>query len=120
MTISVPTIISEYLAASNRDDVDAVLACFTSDATVVDEDKDWHGHAGIREWRTTVANAYEYTVELRGIVTLGELDGVESYDVYTHLEGNFPGGTVDLTTRFGLRDEHIASLEIVPTNTTQS
>jgi len=30
-----------------------------------------------------------------------------------HLEGNFPGGTVDLTSRFGLRG--IARLEIVPT-----
>jgi SnoaL-like protein len=120
MTDSPPTIIFEYLAASDRQDVDAVVNCFTSDATVIDEDKDWQGHARIREWRTTVANAYEYTVVLRGTVALGELDGVERYDVYTHLEGNFPGGTVDLTNRFGLRDEHIASLEIVPTDNTQS
>ena len=34
--------------------------------------------------------------------------------MYTHLEGNFPGGTVDLTNRFGLRDGLIARLEIVP------
>jgi len=48
MTDSPPTIIFEYLAASDRQDVDAVLNCFTSDATVIDEDKDWQGHARIR------------------------------------------------------------------------
>ena len=70
--------------------------------------------AGIREWRERVANAYEYTVEVRGAAARGQVDGVERHDVYTHLEGNFPGGTVDLTNRFGLRDGRIARLEIVP------
>ena len=37
-----------------------------------------------------------------------------------HLEGNFPGGTVDLTFRFGLRDDRIATLQIVPTETAES
>jgi hypothetical protein len=32
--------------------------------------------------------------------------------VRTHLEGNFPGGTVDLRYRFGLRDGRIAELRI--------
>ena len=41
MTISLPTIISEYLAASDRGDLDAVLACFTEDAVVLDEDREW-------------------------------------------------------------------------------
>src|SRR5260221_11976320 len=115
MTNSMPTMISEYLAAADRGDVDAVVACFADDATVLDEDKEWHGHAGIRQWRTKVASAYEYTVEVRRVVGLGKTDGVERYDVYTHLEGNFPGGTVDLTDRFGLRDGLITRLEIVPT-----
>jgi hypothetical protein len=46
---------------------------------------------------------------------VGEVDGVEGHDVYLHLEGNFPGGEVDLTDRFALRDGRIARLEIVPT-----
>lgn len=61
-----------------------------------------------------MATAYEYTVEVRGATELGLVDGVERLNVHTHLEGNFPGGTVDLTNRFGLRDERIASLQIVP------
>jgi ketosteroid isomerase-like protein len=117
MTISLPTIISEYFAASDRRDVDAVVASFAEDAVVVDEDKVWRGHAGIRQWRETVATAYEYTVDVRSADALGEVGGVDRLDVHTHLEGNFPGGTVDLTDRFGLRGGRIATLEIVPSAT---
>jgi hypothetical protein len=120
MTGPVATIVSEYLAAADRRDVDAIVACFANDATVLDEDQEWHGHAGIRAWRTAVAGAYEYTVEMLRTVALGEIDGVERHDVYTHLEGNFPGGTVDLTNRFWLRDKRITRLEIVPTEGAES
>src|SRR4051812_4242390 len=115
MASSLPTIVSDYFAAADRGVVDAIVACFWNDATVRDEDREWQGHAGIRGWRTRVAPAYEYTVEVRRTVGLGKSDGVERYDVYTHLEGNFPGGTVDLTNRFGLRDGSITLLEIAPT-----
>ena len=120
MTRSVPTIVSEYLAAADRRDVDAIVACFANDATVLDEDREWHGHAGIRTWRTAVATTYEYTVEVLRTVALGEIDGVARHDVYTHLEGNFPGGTVDLTNRFWLQDPRITRLEIVPTEGAES
>lgn len=113
-------IISEYLTAADHGDVDAIVACFANDATVLDEDQEWHGHAGIRQWRTEVATAYNYTVEVRRTVGRGVIEGVERHDVYTHLEGNFPGGTVDLTNRFGLRDGCIARLEIVPTQGVES
>jgi hypothetical protein len=120
MTSSLPTIISEYFAAADRGDLEAILTCFTDDATVLDEDRDWHGHAGIRHWRTQVANAYEYTVDVRRAVDNGAIDDVERHDVYTHLEGNFPGGTVDLMQRFGLRNGRITRLEIFPTEGIES
>jgi hypothetical protein len=44
---------------------------------------------------------------------VGEVDGAERHDVHVHLEGNFPGGQVDLTDRFALRGGRIARLEIV-------
>ena len=119
MTDSLPTIISDYMAASDIGTVDAIVACFTDDAVVVDEDQEWLGRPRIREWRERVATAYEYTVEMRRAVPRGQVDGLERHDVYTHLEGNFPGGTVDLSNRFGLRDGLIARLEIVPTETTE-
>jgi hypothetical protein len=120
MTISLPTIISDYMAASDGGDVDAIVACFTDDAVVVDEDQEWRGRPRIREWRERVATAYEYTVEIRDAVPRGQVDGLERHDVYTHLEGNFPGGTVDLTNSFGLRAGHIVRLEIVPTAPSES
>jgi ketosteroid isomerase-like protein len=119
MTISLPTIITEYFAASERRDVDAVVASFAEDAVVIDEDKVWRGHAGIRQWRETVATAYEYTVDVRSADAIGQVDGVERHDVHTHLEGNFPGGTVDLTDQFGLREGRIATLAIVPSVTAE-
>jgi hypothetical protein len=120
MTNSLPTIISDYMAASASGNVDAIVACFTNDAVVVDEDHEWRGRPRIREWRERVATAYEYTVEVRSALPRGQIDGLERHDVHTHLAGNFPGGTVDLTNRFGLRDRYIARLEIVPTEATES
>ena len=119
MTRSMPTVISEYMAASDRRNVDAMVGCFTDDAVVIDENQEWRGRPAIREWRERVATAYEYTVDIRGTVPRGQVDGLERHDVDIHLEGNFPGGTVDLTNRFGLRDGIIARLEIVPTEATE-
>jgi ketosteroid isomerase-like protein len=118
-TGSLPPVIAEYLAASDRADAEAIVHCFAADAVVVDEGQHWRGAASIRRWRATVATAYQYTVQVTGAEALGEVDGVERHDVYLHLEGNFPGGEVDLTDRFALRDGRIASLEIVPTEATR-
>ena len=111
---SLPPVISAYLAASDRGDAEAVVRCFAQDAVVVDEGREWRGTAPIRRWRATVATAYQYTVQVTGAKAEGEVDGLEGHDVYLHLEGNFPGGQVDLTDRFALRGGRIARLEIVP------
>jgi ketosteroid isomerase-like protein len=114
-TDALPPVISDYLAASERSDVGAIVACFAPDGLVVDEDRTFRGGAEIRQWRESVATAYEYTVELTGAKTLGEADGVARYVVYTHLEGNLPGGKVDLTDQFAVRGGRIVRLEILPT-----
>jgi ketosteroid isomerase-like protein len=111
---SLPPIISEYLAASDRGDTEAIVRCFAEDAAVVDEDQEWRGTAAIRRWRATVATAYQYTVQVTGAEALGQADGAEHHHVHVHLEGNFPGGQVDLTDRFALHAGRIARLEIVP------
>jgi ketosteroid isomerase-like protein len=115
---SLPAVVSNYLAASEGDDIDAIVACFTEDAVVHDEDRHWRGAQAIRQWRENVATAYEYTVALIGSQALGEVDGGQRHAVYTHLEGNFPGGQVDLTNRFTLRGDLIVGLQIVPTAVT--
>jgi ketosteroid isomerase-like protein len=115
---SLPSVVSNYLAASDRDDIDAIVACFTEDAVVLDEDRHWRGAAAIRHWRENVATAFEYTVAIIRSEAVGTVDGAQRHDVYTHLEGNFPGGQVDLTNRFTLRGDLIAGLDIVPTAVT--
>jgi ketosteroid isomerase-like protein len=113
-----PPVVSNYLAASDRDDIDAIIACFTEDAVVLDEERRWRGAAAIRQWRERVATTFEYNVAIIRSEALGEADGAQRHDVYTHLEGNFPGGQVDLTNRFALRGDLIVGLEIVPTAAT--
>ncbi len=115
---SLPAGVAHDLAASDRDDIDAIVACFTNDAVVLDEDRHWRGADAIRQWCENVATAFEYTVAIIRSDALGEVDGAQRHDVYTHLEGNFPGGQVDLTNRFTLRGELIMGLEIVPTAVT--
>ena len=115
---SLPPVVSNYLDASDRDAIDAIVACFTEDAVVLDEDRHWRGAAAIRQWRENVATAFEYTVAIIGSEALGEVDSGQRLEVYTHLEGNFPGGEVDLTNRFSLRGDLIVGLEIVPTAVT--
>jgi uncharacterized protein (TIGR02246 family) len=118
-TGSLAPVISEYLAASDRGDTEALVHCFAEDAVVVDEGREWEGTAAIRRWRATVATAYQYTVQVTGVKALGEADGAERHDVHVHLEGDFPGGEVDLTDRFALHAGRIARLEIVPTEATR-
>jgi ketosteroid isomerase-like protein len=103
-----PAVVARYYAVAEAGDVDAVLACFTADAHVHDEDRDYRGRAEIRSWREDVANRFTYTTEITKVEQLGE--GVHL--VHTHLEGDFPGGVVDLTQRFTVSGGLICDLEI--------
>ncbi len=51
LDLNLPAVISDYLAASNHADTDAIVACFTPDALVIDEDRRWRGTEAIRRWR---------------------------------------------------------------------
>ncbi|MEU3186767.1 nuclear transport factor 2 family protein [Streptomyces sp. NPDC006923] len=110
MVKDLPDAVAGYLKADRERDSDALLGWFTRDAEVTDEDRAYRGHAEIRRWREGAAAAYEYSVAVLG----SEPVGTDGHVVRTRLEGNFPGGTVDLTYRFTLRDGLIAGLEIAP------
>lgn len=104
----VPEVITRYYEAAARDDVDELIACFTDDAWVVDEDHRHEGKDAIRAWRQSTSSAYTYTTDVRDVIATG--DG--QYRALTHVEGTFPGGEVDLSQDFTLRDGLISSLEI--------
>jgi len=113
-SLALPQVISDYLAASDQRDVDAIVACFSVDAHVLDENKDRTGHAEIRQWREDVDTAFEYTSTVTDSTALGEINGAQRYGVVVHLQGNFPGGEVDLANSFTIRNGHIVDLRIVP------
>ncbi len=105
---STPDVITRYYDASAAGDLEALIGCFATDAHVRDEGHDYHGVAEIRSWRAKVASRFSYTTEITG----AEKTGHGQYLVSTHLEGDFPGGAVDLDQRFTLVGEHIADLSI--------
>lgn len=110
MSIRFPFQVAVYLDAVARDDVEASLAAFTPDAVVIDEGREYRG-AEIREWRMTSASEYTYTTDFR---TLEAIDDTHFVALH-HLEGDFPGGVVDLRYRFALAPGgRIERLEIAP------
>ncbi|WP_382308651.1 hypothetical protein [Herbiconiux sp. UC225_62] len=110
MSIRFPFQVAVYLDAVARDDLEASLAAFTADAVVIDEGRERRG-ADIREWRQTTATEYTYTTDFRSLEAADESHFVALH----HLEGDFPGGVVDLRYRFDLAaDGRIARLEIAP------
>ena len=50
MTIKLPPIIQKYVAVSNQHDVKSILACFSDDAVVRDEGKEFRGKEMIEGW----------------------------------------------------------------------
>jgi hypothetical protein len=108
--IDVPVVIETYQRAHDRRDVDAALAAFGSDATVIDDGVAYVGGERIASWLRNAASEYTYTRTLTGAEDLG--DG--AYLVHNHLSGDFPGGEVDLRYRIQLRDGLIHHVEIAP------
>ena len=108
MVISAPDLIIRYFAAQAARDFDTLLTLFAEDGVVIDEGRTRRGISEIRAWRENVAAAYEYTTELRNVAPCA--DG--TYVARVHLEGNFPGGSVDLAYRFTIDRDAIQKLEI--------
>lgn len=105
-----PATITTYLIAHRTRDVDAAVAQFTPDAAVTDEGRTYHGPDEIRGWLSRAGSEYSYTTELTAAARVDD----RHFDAVQHLEGDFPGGVVDLHYRFTLRDGSIAGLVIAP------
>jgi hypothetical protein len=101
-----PNPIKAYFAAANAHDADAMAACFTRDAVVRDEGRDW---TAIREWSEEVSRKYKPTVSVLGITESGGRTVVTG-----RVSGSFPGSPIDLRHLFTLEGDKIARLEIVP------
>jgi hypothetical protein len=105
-----PEAITVFLRAHQSRDLDDALKGFSSDATVVDDGTTYSGLESIRSWMSSSTSEFTYTTE----PVAAYQDDSDNYDVVQHLEGNFPGGTVDLHFRFALRDGELHELVIEP------
>jgi hypothetical protein len=105
-----PAAITTFLAAERPRRSGTALTQFTPGATVVDEARTHRGTEAIRAWLDTSASEFTYTVEP---VSAARTDDVHWFAV-NHLEGDFPGGVVDLRFAFVLEAGLIASLVIEP------
>jgi len=107
---NVPEIVKHYFELDAERDVDAIVALFAEDGTVIDEGETRNGLNAIRGWRTGAASEYEYTTMITGSEVLGD----NRHRVTARLEGNFPGKTVDLNHDFTIANDRIQRLEIAP------
>lgn len=107
MAFDLPDAVARYFATDKTGDAGRLAQCFTAAATVKDEKQVHTGRNAIEAWKAATATKYRYTVELLSIVADGDRCVVTG-----HLEGDFPGGSVDLRYIFELKGELIAALEI--------
>jgi len=107
MSINLPPIIKNYINASNAHDVKSILACFTDDAVVRDENETHRGKIDIEQWLRTTIEKYKFRFK--------PLDAEEhDRDIVVRVEisGTFPGSPISLDYRFALTNDKIASLII--------
>jgi hypothetical protein len=105
-----PDVIRRYLEAHDRRDVDASLSAFAPDAHVLDDGHDYYGLEAIRDWLARASTEFTYT----RLFLDATAESPNRWLVRNRLQGNFPGGVVDLRYRFTLVDGLIADLAIVP------
>ena len=106
-----PDNVKKFMTALDSRQGARALTLFTADAVVTDEGRDHSGPDEIEDWLTASVSEseYTYTTEFTGATTSGT-----TVDVVQHLEGNFPGGVVDLHYRFTLDGALIDRLVIEP------
>jgi hypothetical protein len=107
---AVPGVISAYFVAHDEGRTDDALDAFTSGARVFDDGHEYVGTEAIRHWLGAASRTFTYT---RTFVS-AEPAGEGGWLVVNHLEGDFPGGQVDLRYRFRLDIDWIVELHIAP------
>ena len=107
---ALPDVIARYQEAHDRRDTEAALDTFAVNAIVRDDGHEYRGTAEIRDWLSRASVEFTYT---RTLITAGNLDA-NTWLVTNRVEGNFPGGVVDLQYRYVLDDLMIQELDIAP------
>ena len=92
--------VTDYFALIDSVDKRRTIQVFASDVEVVDDGRTYSGRAAILDWLSGAASEYTTTAsELSSMIT------VNAASVVVRLEGNFPGGLIDLRHDFELDPE---------------
>ncbi|MEU0872211.1 nuclear transport factor 2 family protein [Nocardia brasiliensis] len=105
---ALPDNIKMFMTALSTPEDGRAVATFTTDAVVTDDGRTYTGRDEIEAWLTASAGEYTYTSEFTGATPTD----TTTIDVGQRLEGNFPGGVVDLHYRFTLDGTSISRLVI--------
>ena len=89
--VKLPRIIKNYVNASNKYDVQSILSCFSDDAFVHDEGKEFRGKKTIEGWIVKTIEKYKFHFEP---LTIKD-DNVEVI-VAVEVSGTFDGSPVSL------------------------
>ena len=105
MPISLPPIIQRYVDASNAHDVRSILACFTDEAVVRDENETRHGKIDIERWASETIDKYKFHFE-----PLSVEERKNETVVSMEVSGSFPGSPITLDYHFTVANETISLL----------
>ncbi len=107
MTTKLPAAVTAYLAADKARDLDKLCQCFTNDAQVHDESRQYQGHDSIRSWKEQADAKSQYPVEPLDVAVTER-----NVKLHARITGNFPGSPTELHYTFVLANGKIQSLAI--------
>jgi hypothetical protein len=67
MKLELPPIIQKYVEASNQHDVKSILACFSDDAVIRDEEETLRGKEAIEDWVVKTIEKYKFQFKPVGV-----------------------------------------------------
>ena len=105
-----PAAIRAYLASHAAGEADAAARSFATNAVVVDEGTTFRGTEQVLDFLRHAGGDFTHTTELIGAQRVDDAHWV----ALNRLEGDFPGGVVELRYRFTLVDDLITELVVAP------
>ena len=105
--VSLPEPIQRFIGATNRGDTDAFVSAFTTDASLNDWGREFHGREGVRRWDSTDNIGKNSHFDL---VDVTQGPHPDTYVVTLTVTGDGYNGTGPM--EFTLRDGLIASVRI--------
>lgn len=105
--MNLPSAIQTYFTAEAPQDAAALVAAFSPDAVVQDEDECHHGPEAIRSWWLAAKARYRHRAEPLDLTETGDKSVVRA-----RVSGDFPGSPAMLHFTFGLVGDRISTLRI--------